>query len=145
VGGRGGGLSPYGPPPPARGPESSSSWRAPGERDRDLATVAGELWRWLAAPEHAGLLRLWVEGYGRSLVDPDGPWTGFAGATVTDWLAVLADAQAPEVRASAAGEAERTAVLAVLRGALLDLLATGDVERVTVAVTRAMAPAHLAS
>jgi hypothetical protein len=32
------------------------------------------------------------------------------------------------------GARERTAVLAILRGALLDLLATGDEERVTAAV-----------
>jgi hypothetical protein len=51
-----------------------------------------------------------------------------------DWLAVLAAAQPPARRATAAGVAERTLVLAVLRGALLDLLATGDVERTSAAV-----------
>ena len=28
------------------------------------------------APEQRGLLTLWVEAYGRSLVEPDGPWAG---------------------------------------------------------------------
>ena len=35
------------------------------------------------------------EGYARSLVDPAGPWAGFAAATVEDWLALLASAQPP--------------------------------------------------
>jgi hypothetical protein len=42
---------------------------------------------------------------------------------------VLATAQPPGVRRTRAGEAERTRALALLRGALLDLLATGDQAR----------------
>ncbi|HEY0637076.1 MAG TPA: TetR family transcriptional regulator [Pseudonocardiaceae bacterium] len=104
-----------------------------------LAEVAGAVWSWLSAPEHRALLTLWVEGYARSLVDRTGPWAGFARATVDDWLAVLGDAQPPRRRDTAAGVAQRTAVLAVLRGALLDLLATGDVERTTAAVRHRIA------
>ena len=40
------------------------------------------------------------------------------------------------MRSTRAGAAERTLVLAVLRGAMLDLLATGDARRVTAAVRR---------
>ena len=105
----------------------------------DLAATAERVWSWLAAAEHRGLLRLWVEGYARSLLDPGGPWGGFAEATVDDWLAVLAAAQPAGVRRTRAGAAERTAVLAVLRGALLDLLATGDERRTTEAVTAQLA------
>jgi AcrR family transcriptional regulator len=105
-------------------------------RGGGLAEVAAAVWTWLAAPEHRALLTLWLEGYGRSLVAPDGPWAEFARATVEDWLAVLADAQ--PARDTADAEAERTLVLAVLRGALLDLLATGDVERTTRAVHRCL-------
>jgi AcrR family transcriptional regulator len=102
----------------------------------DLVGIAGGLWAWLAAQEHRALLTLWVEGYARSLIDPDGPWANFARATVDDWLEVLAQAQPGSVRHSAAGEAQRTLVLAVLRGALLDLLATGERDRATDAVTQ---------
>ena len=101
----------------------SSACAQPGTGD-GLIAVASELWGWLAAEEHRGLLTLWVEGYARSLIDPSGPWVGFAATTVADWLDVLAES-------GAAGEAEATLVLAVLRGAMLDLLATGDVERTT--------------
>jgi len=100
----------------------------------DLLAVASELWGWLAAGEHRGLLTLWVEGYARSLLDPDGPWAGFASATVSEWLDVLGEAASGD-----AGEADPTLMLAVLRGALLDLLATGDVERITAAVNRQLA------
>jgi AcrR family transcriptional regulator len=102
-----------------------------GAERGDLLTIAAELWSWLSAEERRGLLTLWVEGYARSLIDPDGPWAGFAAATVADWLEVLT--------VGAAGEVEPTLVLAVLRGALLDLLATGEVERTTRAVNRQLA------
>nr|WP_042189140.1 TetR/AcrR family transcriptional regulator [Kibdelosporangium sp. MJ126-NF4]CEL18685.1 Transcriptional regulator, TetR family [Kibdelosporangium sp. MJ126-NF4]CTQ98169.1 Transcriptional regulator, TetR family [Kibdelosporangium sp. MJ126-NF4] len=104
-----------------------------------LRDVARTLWGWLASAEHRALLRLWVEAYSRSLVDPDGPWGDFARSTVDDWLAVLAAAQSPAERETPEGEAERTLVLAVLRGALLDVLATGDAERVTAGVDRHLA------
>jgi hypothetical protein len=53
---------------------------------------------------------------------------------VHDWLDVLARLQPEAERDTPAGLARRTAVLAVLRGALLDLLATGDADRTTAAV-----------
>lgn len=109
-------------------------------RGGDLATAAEHVWQWLAAPGHRPLLTLWVEAYGRALVAPDGPWADFASRTVHDWLAVLAEAQPAGRSRSRSGAAERTLVLAVLRGALLDLLATGDLDRTTAAVR-----AHLRS
>jgi len=100
-----------------------------------LEAVSSALWDWLSAAGHRRLLVLWVEAYARSLVDPDGPWSGFARETVDDWLEVLARAQPGRERRSAPGLARRTAALALLRGALLDLLATGDVRRVGAAVS----------
>jgi AcrR family transcriptional regulator len=105
----------------------------------DLATTATGVWAWLADPEHRPLLCLWVEGYARSLIEPGGPWAGFASATVEDWLALLAAAQPESVRSTPAGRAQQTAVLAVLRGAFLDLIATGERDRTTAAVQRALA------
>ena len=97
-----------------------------------LAAVADRIWGWLAAEHRRGLLSLWLEGYARSLVEPAGPWADFARSTVDDWLELLASRQ-PDPD-SAAARNERTLVLAVLRGALIDLLATGDTDRVTRAV-----------
>ncbi|WUJ08075.1 TetR/AcrR family transcriptional regulator [Actinoplanes sp. NBC_00393] len=100
-----------------------------------LDAAVETVWDWLAADEHRPLLRLWVEAYARSLVEPDGAWGGFARATVEDWLGVLAACQPAAERDSADGAAQRTLALAVLRGALLDLLATGDAERVRAALS----------
>lgn len=96
-----------------------------------VIAVAEQLWSWLSAPEHRPLLTLWVEAYARSLTDPEGPWHAFAATTVEDWLQLLAAACAlPAVPTPVSP----TAVLALLRGALLDLLATDDVDRTTTAV-----------
>jgi AcrR family transcriptional regulator len=117
-----------------------------------LAATGRDVWAWLADPAHRALLSLWVEGYARSLLGEPGPWADFGRDTVRDWLDLLAERQAaqaaqaepdpdepdepdePDVQAAQAARDERTLLLAVLRGALLDLLATGDTERVTSAV-----------
>lgn len=106
--------------------------------DTGLVEVGAQVWRWLSAPQHRRLLVLWVESYAASLQDPDGPWAGFATQTVADWLGLFARAQPAGVRRSAASRARCTAVLAVLRGAMLDLLATGDTARTSRAVLDAL-------
>jgi len=107
-------------------------------RSADLVAVATRVWTWLAAPEHRGLLVLWTESYARALVAPDGTWSGFATGTVRDWLRLLSEVQPEDERDTPAAEAQRTLVLATLRGALLDLLATGEEERTTAAVRLAI-------
>jgi AcrR family transcriptional regulator len=102
--------------------------RAASASSQDPLAVVADVWAWLVSEEHRALLKLWVEGYARSLIEPDGPWSGFAAATVAEWLDVLGEI-APDA-------AMRTLILAVLRGAMLDLLATGDSERVSAAVNR---------
>lgn len=104
-----------------------------GER-ADLAALVTATWQWLAGEPIRPLLKLWTEAYARSLVEPDGPWSGFASQSVSDWLAVLAAAQPTGAVNEPSPAADRTLALAVLRGCLLDLLATGDVDRVTAAV-----------
>jgi AcrR family transcriptional regulator len=104
-----------------------------------LTPAALVIWDWLSDPGHRPLLRLWVEAYGRSLADSTGPWAGFASSTVTDWLDHLARSQPIGERDTPAGLARRTAVLALLRGATMDLLATGDVGRTTAAVRSVLA------
>ena len=102
--------------------------------DTDLTEVVLRVWDWLSNPARRDLLSLWVECYTRSLVNPLGPWSDFACQTVADWLEVFAHYQPKSLRATAAAVAQRSAALALLRGALLDLLATGDQERTTAAI-----------
>lgn len=104
-----------------------------------LDVLVEDIWALLAAEEHRPLLTLWVEAYSRSLLDPGGSADRYPHATVGDWLAALGTAQPPAIRETSAGRVERTLVLAVLRGALLDLLSTGDVERATAAVRQHVA------
>jgi len=105
------------------------------QQDESGLAIAGrDVWAWLAAPPHRALLVLWTEGYALSLLGEPGPWAAFAAETVSDWLDLLAARQPAGLRDTAAGRDERTLLLAVLRGALLDLLATGDTARVTRAV-----------
>ncbi|HZD65063.1 MAG TPA: TetR/AcrR family transcriptional regulator, partial [Acidimicrobiales bacterium] len=54
-----------------------------------LVPLTRAIWGWLAAAPHRPLLTLWVEAYGRSLLEPDGPWSAFARQTVQDWLDLL--------------------------------------------------------
>src|SRR5437868_3358378 len=98
--------------------------RGPGYEG--LGAAVDAVWQWLAAKAHRPLLTLWLEAYARSLVEPRGAWARFAQKTVADWLTLLAAAQPPRRRRSKRGRAERTLALAVLRGALLDLLATNQ-------------------
>jgi hypothetical protein len=99
-----------------------------------LETATAQVWSWLRVVENRPLLRLWAEADARSLVEPDGAWAGFATATVNDWLEVLTSCQSPEEMDSVDGVARRTLTLAVLRGCLLDLLATGGDARVDAAL-----------
>lgn len=126
----------------ARADELALLERVRDETSRgDLATVVRTTWRWLVDPAHRPLLILWLEAYARSLTEPDGPWGGFARQVVDDWLAILAAAQAPTGHRRGAA-VERTLALAVLRGALLDLLATGDAARATAAVEAYLRAVH---
>lgn len=89
----------------------------------DPAAGLRALWQWLADPAHHNVERFFFEGYARSLHDTDGPWRGFGATSVREWLP----------RLEQAGVANPTLVLAALRGLLLDLLATGETERVNAA------------
>ncbi len=120
----------------ARADELAFLEQAHATAQADLAATVHATWQWLAAAPVRPLLTLWAEAYTRSLVEPGGPWSGFARQTVRDWLAVLAAAQPAGRRGDPAESAERTLALAVLRGAMLDLLATGDTDRITAAIHR---------
>ena len=111
---------------------------SPGSSAAGLGETARQTWDWLSLPGNRAVLALWTESYGRSLIAPHGPWGDFAADTVRDWLDLLASVQPPARRGTAAGAAERSMVLAVLRGGLLDLLATGDLARTTAAVELAL-------
>lgn len=104
-----------------------------------LADTAAQLWLWLAAPSHHRILVLWAECYSASLTRPNGSMAGYAARTVAAWLAALMRAQPAAMQQTLQSAAQRTAVAALLRGCLLDLLATGDVTRTTRAIRDGLA------
>src|SRR5262249_34248544 len=84
-----------------------------------------DVWRWISAPEREPFLRLFFEIYvdalGREEAQP----------LVRDWLDFLRSQWKPPVDAATA-----TLMIAVVRGLLLDRLATGDRERTDAAFRR---------
>ncbi|HET9171986.1 MAG TPA: hypothetical protein VFN97_21310 [Actinospica sp.] len=96
--------------------------------------VLGRLWGWMCEPEHAGVGRLFFESYSRSLGGGE-PWATFAVDSVRDWepplRSILTTGEGGPPSA-----AEVTLALATLRGLFLDLLATGEAERIDLAWRR---------
>ena len=84
------------------------------------------LWRWITDAERANLSRLFFENYVRSLDGTPG-FEGHAEASVATWLGPLGALFVGPDQAAA------TLALAVMRGLVLDLLATGDRERIDAA------------
>jgi AcrR family transcriptional regulator len=85
----------------------------------------GDVWHWISAPERERFLRLFFEIYidalGREEAQP----------LVRDWLAYLQERWTPPTDAATA-----TLMIAVVRGLLLDRLATGDRARTDEAFRR---------
>jgi AcrR family transcriptional regulator len=98
--------------------------RAEMEKDPERAPLEG-VWEWTSSPERLAFFRSFFEAYGLALHQPEryGP---FLDRVVSDWLA---DAERAQLT-----PAQATLELAVLRGLLLDLLTTGERERVEAAL-----------
>jgi AcrR family transcriptional regulator len=84
-----------------------------------------DVWRWIAAPEREPFLRLFFEIYVGALGSAE------AEPLVRDWLDYLRTSWQPRV-----DEATATLMVAVVRGLLLDRLATGDRVRTDSALRR---------
>ena len=84
-----------------------------------------DVWAWIAAPEREPFLRLFFEIYVGALGRKE------ARPLVHDWLEFLRTSWRPSV-----DEVTATLMVAVVRGLLLDRLATGDRERTDAALRR---------
>ncbi|MZD04634.1 TetR family transcriptional regulator [Streptomyces sp. SID5785] len=98
------------------------------EEGADLRVHARAVWERTSDPARGGEFRLFFAVYGRALQAP-GPFADFLGHVVADWMTALRRVQGPDVEPAAATRTA-TLVIATLRGLLLDLLATGDRDRV---------------
>jgi len=104
------------------------------EDSAEPGDVLGRLWAWIREPDNAGVARLFFECYSRSLGGGE-PWAAFAADSVRDWEPPLRRILTAS-NGAAPPEAEVTLTLATLRGLLLDLLATGEAERIDLAWRR---------
>ena len=94
----------------------------------DLATAARAGWTRTSDPQRWPEFRLFFAVYGRALQAPQ-QFAGFLERVVADWMSILVDAQGPDTDPATATRTA-TLVIATIRGLLLDLLATGDRDRV---------------
>lgn len=101
-------------------------------RASGFEALVDRLWTFLTAPRQRPAVRLTYEAFLLSLSHNPGPWTGYAAESVRDWLGLLVDAQPDTPREEASVRATRA--LALMRGLLLDLLASDDHERVEAAM-----------
>jgi AcrR family transcriptional regulator len=92
--------------------------------EADVRTL-DDVWRWISAPEREPFLRLFFEIYVDALGSEE------AAPLVRDWLQFLETQWRPRV-----DEATATLMIAVVRGLLLDRLATGDRRRTDAALAR---------
>lgn len=92
------------------------------------------IWDWLASPERAPFLRLFFEIYVQAMNHPDA-YSAHGREMITEWLdqfgAALADPGSEQ-----ADPADVTLAIAVMRGLILDRLATGDNTRTDQALER---------
>lgn len=112
------------------------------EDPADLPALVRRLWAWLAADEQRDVTRLFFDAFTRSLTAADGgPWAGFARSSVQDWQQMLHAAAIGAGLDEQSATAQATLHLAVLRGLLLDLHATGDRRRTDAALGALLASA----
>jgi len=106
-----------------------AGWRrAPDMSD---AATLHTIWSWIAADERVPFLRLFFEVYVDAMTHPE-RYAGGAKAMVDDWLGVIASEWGVETPDTATA----TLLIAVVRGLLLDRLATGETERTDAALER---------
>ena len=93
-----------------------------------LAAAARAVWTRTSEPRRSAEFRLFFAVYGRALQAPE-RFAEFLDRVVADWMRSLVEAQGSGTDPA---EAARTAtlVIATIRGLLLDLLTTGDRDRV---------------
>jgi AcrR family transcriptional regulator len=86
----------------------------------------GAVWGWTSDPEQAPLMRLFFEAYGLALRHPD-RYRYFLDHAIQDWL---------DEPLAAIDDVSATLAIATITGLVLDLLTTGDRDRVEQAMER---------
>jgi AcrR family transcriptional regulator len=96
---------------------------AEAEQDR---SGLGAVWTWVTDPDQGPLMRLFFETYGLALRHPE-RYSEFIGHAVHDWL---------DEPLAAVDDVSATLAIATVTGLVLDLLTTGNRDRVDEAMAR---------
>lgn len=96
---------------------------------RDFVGLLRRFWEWSTAAETESYGRLFFEAYGMTLID-SARLPGFLDSAVSEWLSVMCTALTDAGLPRESAEDFATGALALHRGLLMDLLATGDRSRV---------------
>jgi AcrR family transcriptional regulator len=99
----------------------------------DGRQVLRDLWQWWSTPEGSNHFKLFFEAYGYAMRQPERHQV-FFDVIVSDWLRQITGFAEQFGYAPDEAEGFATVVLAQLRGLQLDLLATGDHDRVGAAL-----------
>jgi AcrR family transcriptional regulator len=110
-----------------------SGWAMETGAAEDPELLARRAWEWMSDTSNEPFMRLFFEVYGLALQQPQ-RYRGFVERAVSDWLAALTDGLVEAGVDPAAARQAATLVIAVARGLLLDLLATGDRSRINAAM-----------
>ncbi len=101
------------------------------QNDQGHRQAIADVWAWSSDEKHARFFRSFFEAYGLALRQPE-RFSAFLERVIADWLPAEQSEQS-------------TLELAVLRGLLLDLLTTGERDRVDAAFSRFLAGAPAVS
>ena len=93
--------------------------------EHDARTILLRAWQWLAAPRHDRLLRLLFETSGYALRDRK-RYAGILRGASTQWIPPFERALADRGFSAERATALATLVVAVIRGLLFEMLATGE-------------------
>ncbi len=103
------------------------------ETDKSPEAQLQRVWTWAASPDRDSLFRLFFEAYGLALANPD-RYRSFLDHVIQDWLNQLIPAFAAAGFPADRAESQATLAVATIRGLLLDLLTTGDRQRIETAL-----------
>jgi AcrR family transcriptional regulator len=110
-----------------------SEWAPNMGADENPEQLARRAWAWMSDPATEPFMRLFFEVYGIALQQP-ARYAGFLDHAVEDWLTALTEGLEDAGVDRAAARRAATLIVALARGLLLDLLATGDRERIDAAI-----------
>lgn len=113
--------------------ELFSAWALKTGAANDPEKLARRAWAWMSDPATEPFMRLFFEVYGMALQQPL-RYAGFLDHAVEDWLAALIEGLQDAGLVQAEARRAATLVVALARGLLLDLLATGDRQRIDGAI-----------